>query len=112
VENEKKCNRCGKCCFYPTGKNNEDGSVELKACRFLLEVAPGVFHCRVYSDRLGRIVGRDSLGNVYRCISYNALASKIMGCPLNAVYNNGSVSDVRITEREVQILTRKKAKQK
>jgi len=76
------CNRCGKCCFYPIAKNS-DGSLLMKPCKHLIQLASGKTLCRIYKKRLGTIIGKDHLGNVYRCIMYNSLNSEIVGCPVN-----------------------------
>lgn len=77
------CNRCGKCCFFPTGETNADGTADMRACPSLVIVGKGVYYCRDYGHRLGRIIGADSKGNVYRCVMYDSLSSEILGCPIN-----------------------------
>jgi len=77
-----ECNRCGKCCFYPTGKT-ENGKIKLRACVGLVVVGNDRYICRYYKNRLGRKIGTDSNGNVYHCVMYNSLDKEIYGCPLN-----------------------------
>jgi len=77
-----ECNRCGKCCYYPTGEKTPAGEDVLKACKFLVVLQDNTTLCRSFKDRLGKeidFIGGQSI----RCISYNALSSEILGCPLN-----------------------------
>lgn len=92
---EDLCTKCGKCCFFPTGK----GGI-LQACPHL-EKKEDKFHCKVYDDRLNRIVGKSN-GNEYYCGYYNSMDSEIVGCPLN--YNEGKpMRDVIIPEDDFKL---------
>ena len=96
-----ECNRCGKCCFIPTGEII-NGQMELKACKFLLKIGD-IFHCRIYSNRLGVITGEDNEGRKYYCTMYNSITSEIEGCPLNT-------GDKPV--RHIEIINSRKAIQK
>ena len=78
-----ECNRCGKCCFYPTGEKTPEGALVMKSCRHLVQLPSGKSLCRIYKKRLGTIIGKDTEGRVYRCTMYNSLNSEIIGCPVN-----------------------------
>jgi len=73
----KKCNKCGKCCYLPTGKG--DGS--LRACPFLIK-KDKAYHCQIYNKRLGVKIGSYN-GNDVFCTMYNSLDTEIIDCPLN-----------------------------
>tara|TARA_Y100001973_G_C5167520_1_gene317049 strand:- start:204 stop:506 length:303 start_codon:yes stop_codon:yes gene_type:complete len=70
------CTKCGKCCYFPTGKNGI-----LQACPHL-EKRNNEYHCQIYNDRLGRKIGSLNNRNFY-CNYYNSLSSEILDCPLN-----------------------------
>jgi len=74
----KECSRCGKCCFFPIGKENE-----MKPCRHLIKSQDGTYLCRIYSRRLGAFCGFSLSGQKFYCIAYNTLGFEIFGCPLN-----------------------------
>ena len=77
-----ECNRCGKCCFSPTGEKTSEGALVMKPCKYLLKFGEK-YHCRIYNSRLGVLLGKDNLGREYRCTMYNSLNSEIEGCPIN-----------------------------
>ena len=92
---EDLCNQCGKCCYFPTGVNGM-----LQACKYL-EKKEDKFHCKVYNDRLNRIIGEYN-GNQLYCGYYNAMDSEIEGCPLN--YNLGKPKrDVLINQNDYKV---------
>lgn len=73
------CTRCGKCCFYPAGK---DRPGEWKRCKHLINDKNGKFLCRIYGSRLGKQI--DTIDGVaIVCVMYNSLEKEITGCPLN-----------------------------
>lgn len=71
------CNGCGKCCYYPSGRQGE-----LLKCPHLIKTKTR-YVCRIYNNRLGKVIGRDIHGKDYVCSMYNALQDEIDGCPLN-----------------------------
>jgi len=77
-----ECNRCGKCCYIPTGEVKADGTEILRPCKYLIKISENKFHCRNYKNRLGTEIGRVN-GLVYRCVMYNSMSREITGCPLN-----------------------------
>ena len=77
------CNRCGKCCFVPTGDMYDDGSLILKACKYLIPISDGVYHCRIFKNRLGKHISTDKNGVKYYCNIYNSLKREINGCSIN-----------------------------
>jgi hypothetical protein len=91
-----ECNRCGKCCFYPTGEL-KNGKEEFRKCRFLIRHSGGIYSCRIYQNenRLNTLVGTDNEGKKYRCQKYSALPYEIEGCPLNE--NKKPLIKIKIT---------------
>ena len=55
----------------------------MKPCKNLVRLPSGKGLCRIYRNRLGTIIGKDTEGRVYRCTMYNSLNSEIEGCPVN-----------------------------
>ena len=78
VNSEDSCTSCGSCCFIPTEVGEK---TVFKACKHLSR-KDGVYYCRIYSRRLGTIVGQYK-GEAIRCSMYNSLDAEIEGCPLN-----------------------------
>lgn len=85
------CNKCGKCCYFPSG----EGNGKLKACKYL-QKKNDKYHCKVYYNRLNKVIGVYKNTEV-KCTMYNSLSSEIVGCPLNL--DNGKWKrDVIISE--------------
>ena len=83
-----ECNKCGKCCYFPTGRNGV-----LQACPYL-EKKEEAFHCKIYKDRLGKVIGSYN-GREIKCNYYNDISSEIINCPLNK--GNKPMRDVLIS---------------
>lgn len=73
---EIKCLRCGKCCHHI-----DNG--QIKKCKFLIKLPNGKTLCRVYSTRLGRILGKTSEGKYVKCGERSCAAHDFVGCPYN-----------------------------
>jgi hypothetical protein len=66
------CNRCGRCCHY------KDPQGIIRKCRYLVQLGSKT-HCRIYSRRLGTLVGIAELGPIYCCD--RSLHGPEPGCP-------------------------------
>lgn len=78
-----ECNRCGKCCFYPTGDRDENNALILKPCGHLKTDENGKYLCDIYNKRLGLLIGVDKFDKKYYCTLYNSMSAEIEGCPMN-----------------------------
>jgi len=55
----------------------------MKACSNLVFTTDGKTLCKIYQNRLGKMVGEDKFGNKYYCTLYNSFTAEIAGCPMN-----------------------------
>jgi len=66
------CRRCGECCHYLlNGKR--------KKCKYLV-IHGKLTSCRVYNNRLGRIIDEDYNGDKITCLRITQLEDKPLGC--------------------------------
>jgi len=68
------CNRCGRCCHYLV-------KGVLTKCRYLIVVGNKTI-CRIYKNRLGTIIYRDSDITV-KCDHRDNIKRDYDGCPYN-----------------------------
>jgi len=68
---EKKCLRCGSCCFVKDGD-------KVYRCRYLKDLPDGTYLCSIYSRRLGK-----RMSSNYKCglIQYSSFDYE--KCPFN-----------------------------
>lgn len=73
---EKTCNRCGMCCHY-----EHDGKIY--KCKHLVYIGRKS-HCRIYRNRLGKIIARHG-DKIVRCTERRFDPREFPGCPYNGM---------------------------
>jgi len=69
------CRRCGNCCYYLLNGRK-------KKCKYLVIIGSTTL-CRVYNNRLGRLLDEDYNGDKIYCLRISELEDKPLGCAYN-----------------------------
>ena len=70
------CSRCGLCCCYEL-------DCVLKQCRYLVKLSSGRSLCRVYRNRLNKVLDIHDNGDEVRCMMREDDPYDYPGCPYN-----------------------------
>lgn len=70
------CKRCGACCYHFI-----DGKI--KKCKFLMRLSSNRTLCRIYDNRLGKVLYNDKKGFIIVCKNRLDVKKHFPNCPYN-----------------------------